>query len=79
LEGCSRDLIEIVSWNLPGDTAFFFYCWLRHYATSRKFADSISDEVIGILNLPNPSSRTVALVSTQPLTEMSTTNLPECK
>jgi hypothetical protein len=27
-------------------------------------------------NLPNPSSRTMALVSTQPLTEMSTRNLP---
>jgi hypothetical protein len=26
-------------------------------------------------NLPNPSSRTVALVSTHPLTEMSTGNL----
>jgi hypothetical protein len=26
-------------------------------------------------NLPNPSGRTVALRSTQPLTEMSTTNL----
>jgi hypothetical protein len=28
-------------------------------------------------NLPNPSSRTMALGSTQPLTEMSTRNLPE--
>jgi hypothetical protein len=27
-------------------------------------------------NLPNPSSRTMALVSTQPLTEMSTRNIP---
>jgi hypothetical protein len=29
-----------------------------------------------ILNLPNPSSRTIALESTQPLTETSTRNLP---
>jgi hypothetical protein len=29
-----------------------------------------------IFNLPNPSSRNMALVSTQPLTEMSTMNLP---
>jgi hypothetical protein len=29
-----------------------------------------------IFNLLNPSSRTMALWSTQPLTEMSTTNLP---
>jgi hypothetical protein len=35
----------------------------------------IPDEV-EILNLPNPSSRTMALVSTQALTEMSTRNLP---
>jgi hypothetical protein len=31
--------------------------WLRHYATSRKVAGSIPDEVI-FLNLPNPSART---------------------
>jgi hypothetical protein len=37
---------------------------------------SISD-VIGFFNLPNPSSRTMALVLSQPLTEMSTRNLPE--
>jgi hypothetical protein len=50
--------------------------WLRHYATSRKVAGSIPDEVIGFFNLPNLSSRTMALGSTQPLTEMSTRNLP---
>jgi coenzyme F420-reducing hydrogenase delta subunit len=51
--------------------------WLRHYATSRKVAGSIPHEVIGfIFNGPNPSSRTMALGSTQSLTEMSTSNLP---
>jgi hypothetical protein len=30
--------------------------------------------VTGFFNLPNPSSRTMALGSTQPLTEMSTRN-----
>jgi hypothetical protein len=45
-------------------------------ATSRKVAGSIPDEVIGFFNWPNPSSRTMALGSTQPLTEMSTKNLP---
>jgi hypothetical protein len=35
----------------------------------------IPDEV-DFFNLPNPSSRTMALGSTQPLTEMSTRNLP---
>jgi hypothetical protein len=47
--------------------------WLRHCATSRKVAGSIPDGVIGFLNSPNPSSRTMALGST--LTEKSTRNL----
>jgi hypothetical protein len=50
--------------------------WLRHYATGHKVAGSILDEVIGFFNWSNPSSRTMALGSTQPLTEMSTGNLP---
>jgi hypothetical protein len=39
-------------------------------------ADSIPCEVIGFFNSPNPSSRTMTLGSTYPLTEMSTRNLP---
>jgi hypothetical protein len=35
--------------------------------------------VIGFFNLPEPSSHTAALVSTQLLTEMSARNLPEDK
>jgi hypothetical protein len=31
---------------------------------------------LDFFNLPNPSSRTIALGSTQPLTEISTRNLP---
>jgi hypothetical protein len=46
-----------------------------HYATSRKVACSIPHEVIGFFNLANPCSRTVALGSTQLLTEMSARNL----
>jgi hypothetical protein len=42
---------------------------------TRKVAGSIPDEVIGFFNRPNPSSRTMTLDSTQPLTQMSTTNL----
>jgi hypothetical protein len=49
---------------------------LRHYNTSRKVAGSIPDEVIGFFNWPNPSSHTMALGSTQSLTDMSTRNLP---
>jgi len=43
---------------------------LRHCATSRKVAESI-----GIFHWNNPSGRTLAVVSTQPLTEMSTKNI----
>ena len=46
--------------------------WLRHYATNRQVASSIPDGVIGIFHWRNPSGRTMALGSTQPLTEMST-------
>jgi hypothetical protein len=46
-----------------------------HYATNRKVAGSSPDEV-DFSNLPNPSNRTVALGSTQPLAEMSTRNPP---
>ena len=49
--------------------------WLRHCATSRKVAGSIPDGVIGIFHRHNPSDRTMALGSTQPLTEMSTGNI----
>jgi hypothetical protein len=33
-------------------------------------------DIIGIFNIPNRSSHTMALGSTQPLTEMSNRNLP---
>jgi hypothetical protein len=52
---------------------------VRHYATSRKVAGSVPDEVAGFFNTPNPSSHTMALGVTQPLTEISTRNLPEGK
>jgi hypothetical protein len=47
--------------------------WLRYYATNLKVAGSIPDGVIGIFHWHNPSDRTMALGSTQPLTERSTT------
>jgi hypothetical protein len=51
--------------------------WLRScYATSRKVAGSIPDEVTEYFDRPNPSSRTRTLGSTQSLTEMSIRNLP---
>jgi hypothetical protein len=42
---------------------------------NRKVADLSPDEV-NFFNLPNPSSRTMALGATPPLKEMSTRNLP---
>jgi hypothetical protein len=49
--------------------------WLRHCATSWKVSGSIPDGVIGIFHWHNPSGCTMALGSTQPLTEMSTRNI----
>jgi hypothetical protein len=49
--------------------------WLRHCATNRNVAGLIPDGVIGIFHRHNPSGRTMALGSTQPLTEMSTRNI----
>jgi hypothetical protein len=49
---------------------------MRHYATIRKFAGSIPDEVIGFFNYSNRSSRTMAPGSNRPLTEMCTRNVP---
>jgi hypothetical protein len=50
--------------------------WLRYCVTNRKVAGSIPDGVIGIFHWHNPSDRTMALGSTQPLTEMSTGIFP---
>ena len=48
--------------------------WLRCCATNRKVAGSIPDGVIGIFHW-HPPDRTMALGSTQTLTEMSTRNI----
>jgi hypothetical protein len=49
--------------------------WLRHCATNRKVAGSIPIGVTGIFHWHNPSGRTMVLGSTQPLTEMRTSNI----
>jgi len=48
----------------------------RNCATSRKVAGSIPDCVSEISDLHIPSGRTMALGLTEPLTEMSTSNIP---
>ena len=50
--------------------------WLRCWATNWKVAGSIPDGVIGIFHWYNPPDRTMALGSTQPLTEMSIRRIP---
>jgi hypothetical protein len=63
-----------------GGTGYHSLFWLRRYAVSRKAAGSNPNEIfVFLLNLPNPSSRTMDLKLTQPLTEMSTKNLPRSK
>jgi hypothetical protein len=49
--------------------------WLRYRATNRNVAGSIPDGITEIFHWHNPSDRTMALGSTQPLTEMSTRNI----
>jgi hypothetical protein len=46
--------------------------WLRYCATNQEVAGSIPDGVMEFFIDINPSDRTMALRSTQPLTEMST-------
>ena len=73
---------------LPPTTTTLCYCnwtasattqearsgWLKHCATSRKVVGSILDD-IEMRRLLNPSGRTIALGSTQVLTEMRTRNI----
>jgi hypothetical protein len=49
--------------------------WLSHCTTSREVAGSILNGVTGICYWHNPCGLTMALGSTQPVTEMSTRNI----
>jgi hypothetical protein len=71
-----RDDFTFFLLQIAMDTGTWLRSRLSHYTTSRKVAGSIPEEDIGFFNWPNPSSRTVALESTQSLTEISTRNLP---
>jgi hypothetical protein len=46
--------------------------WLRHFILSRKVVGSIPEGVIGIFHWRSPSDQNIAMISTQPPTEMST-------
>ena len=52
-----------------------WHIWLRHCAISWKVSGSIPDGVIGVFHWHNPSGRTMALRSTQPLAGMITRNI----
>jgi hypothetical protein len=49
--------------------------WLMHHTTSWNVTGSIPDGVTGIFHWHNPSGHPVALGSTHPLTETSTTTI----
>ena len=55
-----------------GDNVVSMAGWGVHCATSQEVAGSIPDGATGVFHCHNPSGRTMALGSTQPLTEMST-------
>ena len=63
-------MVVILNWGTR------WHSWLRHCATIRKVAGSIPVAIIGIFHWHNPSGRIMALGLTQPLTEMSTRNIP---
>jgi hypothetical protein len=65
--------LNIILPSTPGRNAVVQ--WLRFCATNRKVPGSIPDCIIGFFRWHNPSDRTVALGSTQPLTEMSTRSI----
>jgi hypothetical protein len=49
--------------------------WLRHYVTNKQVMGLNPNGATGIFHWHNPVSRTMALGSTQPLTETSTRNI----
>jgi hypothetical protein len=76
IHGCMISEIQIQFNLYCNPVGMRYHSWLRHYATSQKVTGSSPDEVPGIFNWSNRSSLTMALGWTQPLTEMSTRNLP---
>jgi hypothetical protein len=69
---CLRNLNSFKLITCKSKEVTLYRNWLRHYAATRKVVGSISEVVISIFNWPNPSSSTMTLRSTQPLTEINT-------
>ena len=72
--GCFRELTYQVM-SMSTGARCWWRIWLRRCATSRKVAGSIPNGVFRIFHWHNPFGRTMALGSTQPLTETSTSNI----
>jgi len=80
-EGCQCTFQQIIPAHYGKFWSYYLYNetavaqWLRCCATERKIAGSIPNDVTGIFHWHNPSDRTMALGSIQPLTEMSTRSI----
>jgi hypothetical protein len=70
-------LLEVLCSNLGQNSGHHDWglSWLSSVPSGKPVAGSSPDEV-DLFNWSNPTSRTMALGSTQPLTEMSTRNVP---
>jgi hypothetical protein len=74
---CSSIIVHVLTliWCSRSVSQPLYQDTLRHCATSRKVAVSIPDGGIVVFHSPNPSVHTMALSSSQLLTEMSTRNI----
>jgi hypothetical protein len=64
--------VKIINHLIPGIEGTAVARWLRYCATNQKVAGSTPDDVVEFFIDINPYYLTMALGSTQPLTEMST-------
>jgi hypothetical protein len=81
LNRLARSFVCVKSFEIRSEDLHYIcalWCnWLRHCTTNLKVAGSIPDCVTGIFYWHNPFDLTVALGSTQPVTEMSIRNISE--
>jgi membrane-bound lytic murein transglycosylase B len=72
---CTRKLITLIEAAISFNVGTAAAQWLRYWATNQKVTGSIPDCVTEFFVDINTSDRTMALGSTQPLTEMSTRSI----
>jgi membrane-bound lytic murein transglycosylase B len=61
----------LIDWIVKEEWGTAVAQWVRYCTTNQKVAGSVPDGVMEFFIDINPSNRTVALGSTQPVTEMS--------